>query len=70
MIVLRGYDKGREVWAVQKTYGSEKVIFEVQPIQGVKTRYDRQKKIFNKFRKTKRRCCWNFICKWWRNKYL
>lgn len=70
MIVLKGYDKGREVWAIQKTYGSEKVIFEVQPIKGVKTRYDRQKKIFNKFGKKKRRDCWDIICQWLRSKCL
>ena len=70
MIVLKGYDKGREVWAIQKTYGSEKVIFEVQPLQGVKTRYDRQKKIFNKFRKAQRRGYWNAFFQWMRNKCL
>lgn len=70
IIVLKGYDVGKEVFAVQKSYGMEKVIFQVQPLAEVKKEYDRQAKIFNKFRAAKRKNYWNAFCGWLRNKRL
>lgn len=63
MIILKGYDKEREVWAVCRQYGFEKVIIEIQPLDEVKKEYDRQLKIFNHNRKQERRNRWKALFK-------
>ncbi len=63
MIILKGYDKNKEVWAVQRTYGFEIVIIQIEPIDEVKKEYERQKRIFNNHRKQERSNRWKALFK-------
>lgn len=52
MVVLRGYDGDREVWAIAKTYGSgetaENFICLVGPNNEIKREFEKSKKAFQK----------------------
>ena len=59
MVILKGYDKGREVWAVAHTYGSgetaETFFCYLDPNADVLREYERAKNVFANKGKEKRR---------------
>ena len=59
MVILKGYDKGREVWAVAHTYGSgetaETFFCYLDPNADVLREYERAKNVFTNKGKEKRR---------------
>lgn len=52
MVVLKGYDGDREVWAIAKTYGSgetaENFICLVDPNNEIKREFEKSKNAFHK----------------------
>lgn len=61
MIILKGYDGDKEIWAVKRKYGFEEVIIEINPLDEVKKEYERQFAIFNHHRKQERRNRWKAL---------
>lgn len=57
MVILKGYDNGREVWAVAHTYGSgetaETFFCYLDPNADVLREYERAKNVFTNTRKEK-----------------
>ena len=55
MVILKGYDNGREVWAVAHTYGSgetaETFFCYLDPNADVLREYERAKNVYNNTRK-------------------
>lgn len=61
-VILKGYSKDGEIYAISKKYGSgeteTRFICEVEGTAEIKAEYERQKNVCNHKRKKNRLCCW------------